>query len=58
MDENKFNPFYDSQFLISYEGSDERRMLVELYRDELLQLRSEIDAVLALQSPQGTAKGA
>ena len=46
MAEKKFNPFYDSDFLISREGSDERRMLVELCEDELIQLRSEVDAVL------------
>ncbi len=42
----KFNPFYDSDFLVSREGSEDRRLLVELYRDELEQLRAEIDAVL------------
>lgn len=42
----EFNPFYDSDFLISHEASDERRMLVELYTDELVQLRNEIDIVL------------
>lgn len=44
----KFNPFYDSDFLVLREGSEERRLLVELYRDELEQLREEIDAVLEL----------
>ena len=58
MPEKKFNPFYDSDFLISREGSDERRMLVELYEDELIQLRSEIDAVLErLGASAGVAKG-
>lgn len=51
MSEKKFNPFYDSDFLISHEGSDERRMLVELYTEELIQLRSEIDAVLDGRPP-------
>ena len=46
MAKKEFNPFYDSNFLISREGSDERRMLVELHQDELVQLRDEIDAVL------------
>ncbi len=40
------NPFYNSTFLISREGSDDKRMLVELYEDELVQLRNEIDVVL------------
>lgn len=44
--DRSFNPFYDSDFLISREGSDDRRMLVEMHQDELLQLRDEIDAVL------------
>ena len=42
----KFNPFYDSDFLVSQEGSEDRRLLVELYKDELEQLRTEIDAIL------------
>lgn len=55
----KFNPFYDSDFLISREGSEEKRMLVELYKNELLQLRSEIDAVLEhLEAFEGIAEGA
>ena len=59
MTEKKFNPFYDSDFLIFREGSDERRMLVELYADELIQLRSEIDTVLEhLGATAGVAKGA
>ena len=45
-DNKEFNPFYDSDFLISHEGSSERRLLVELYPDELIQLRNEIDIVL------------
>ena len=58
MSEKKFNPFYDSVFLISREGSNERRLLVELYEDELIQLRSEIDAVLEhLGSNADVAKG-
>lgn len=59
MAEKKFNPFYDSDFLISHEGSDERRMLVELTADELVQLRAEIDAVLEhMGASAGVAKGA
>ena len=58
MDKNTFNPFYDSEFLISREGSDERRMLVELYEDELIQLRNEIDIVLEhIGVSIGVAKG-
>ena len=46
-----FNPFYDSDFLISHEDSDERRLLVEMTQDELVQLRNEIDAVLQRMKP-------
>lgn len=46
INDKEFNPFYDSDFFISREGSDERRMLVELYEDELIQLRTEIDEIL------------
>ena len=49
--EKKFNPFYESDFLIAHVECDEHRYLVELTKDELLQLRSEIDSVL-----QGMAK--
>lgn len=42
----EFNPFYDSDFRISKEGSGDARMLVEMYPDELEKLRDEIDAVL------------
>jgi hypothetical protein len=41
-----FNPFYDSYFLISKEGETGRRYLVELYEDELKQLKFEIDYIL------------
>ena len=41
-----FNPFYDSEFTIK-NGDMEGRMLVEMCADELVQLRSEINAVLA-----------
>jgi putative transcriptional regulator len=41
-----FNPFYDSEFLIAYAGEEERRLLVELTEDELLELRAEINTVL------------
>lgn len=59
MEKKKFNPFYDSDFLISRENSDERRYLVELYKEELLQLREEIDIVLEhLNALEGVAKGA
>lgn len=46
--EKQFNPFYDSDFLISCEGDnpENRRLLVELYEDELIQLRNEINVVL------------
>lgn len=49
-----FNPFYDSEFLISREGSDDRRMLVEMYPDELARLRDEIDVVLEKQNNKET----
>ena len=49
-----FNPFYDSEFLISREGSDDRRMLVEMYPDELVRLRDEIDIVLEKQNNKET----
>lgn len=58
MTEKKFNPFYDSDFLISHEGSDEQRMLVELTTDELIQLRTEINIVLEhMGANNGVAKG-
>lgn len=42
------NPYYDSTFLISLadDEKDERRYLVELYEDELLELKAEIDTIL------------
>ena len=46
MTEKEFNPFYDSDFLISHEDCDEPQYLVEMTMDELVQLRSEIDIVL------------
>jgi len=42
----KFNPFYDSEFLISTNESPEKRYLVELYEDELIQLKFEIESIL------------
>lgn len=46
--EEGFNPFYDSKFRISIEGSNapKDRMLVGLYNDELLRLKVEIDDLL------------
>lgn len=43
-----FNPMYDSQFLIARAGDKqgESRYLVEMYQDELIELRAEINAVL------------
>lgn len=43
-----FNPLYDSKFMISRDDDKqcERRYLVEMYDDELIQLRAEINAVL------------
>ena len=41
-----FNPFYDSEFTVK-NGSMDSRMLVEMCSDELIQLRGEINAVLA-----------
>lgn len=41
-----FNPFYDSEFTVK-NGDMDSRMLVEMHADELVQLRSEINAVLA-----------
>ena len=59
MIEKDFNPFYDSDFLISRECSDDLRMLVELSKDELVQLRLEIDAVLEqMGASAGVAEGA
>ena len=48
MKDKKFNPYYDSRFLISVEGDEDfgKRMLVEMYEEELLKLRAEIDVVL------------
>lgn len=46
--EEGFNPFYDSKFRISIEGESapKDRILVELYNDELLRLKVEIDDLL------------
>ena len=46
--EKDFNPFYDSKFRISIEGENapNNRMLVEMYNDELLRLKAEIDDLL------------
>ena len=43
-----FNPMYDSQFMISRDNDKqcEHRYLVELYPEELIELRAEINAVL------------
>lgn len=43
-----FNPMYDSKFMISRDDDKqcERRYLVELYPEELEELRSEINAIL------------
>lgn len=40
-----FNPMYDSEYLISHDG-ESKRYLVELFEDELLDLRSEINTIL------------
>ena len=59
MEKQKFDPFYDSDFLISHEGSDERRLLVELPKDELLRLQFEINETLkTLDRFEGMALGA
>ena len=61
MEEKKFNPFYDSKFLISIEGEEDfgRRMLVEMYEEDLLKLRDEIDVVLQMHKKNsGVAMGA
>lgn len=44
----EYNPFYDSNFLISFddENGRPRRFLVELYEDDLRRLRAEIDYIL------------
>lgn len=46
--EEGFNPFYDSIFLISLEdgSTPDRRRLVELFKDELIRLRNEIDYII------------
>ena len=46
MVDKNFNPFYDSDFLVSHTDSEDRRSLVELTKDELIQLRDEINVVL------------
>lgn len=45
---DKFNPFYDSIFLISLEdgSAPDRRQLVELCDDELIRLRNEIEYII------------
>lgn len=53
--EKDFNPFYDSVFMISLENDESsgRRYLVELYYDELVRLRNEIDCIISrLQSQE------
>lgn len=46
--QHDFNPYYDSHYLISRDDDDTkaRRYLVELYRDELLKLRDEINTII------------
>ena len=59
MVDKNFNPFYDSDFLISHSDSEEPRYLVELTKDELIQLRDEIDVVLQkMAGNDGVARGA
>lgn len=41
-----FNPFYDSKFLFKRIGESEARMLVEMYEEDLCQLRDEADNIL------------
>ncbi len=51
----EFNPFYDSKILISVEGENEnrgRRMLVEMYADELEQLLRETNSALVTISSE------
>lgn len=50
-----FNAMYDSKFMISKEDDKqcERRYLVEMYEDELLQLRAEINTVLGRRPKNG-----
>jgi putative transcriptional regulator len=45
---SKTNPYYDSTFLVSRSDDEksEQRYLVELYEDELLALRDEINFIL------------
>ena len=45
---NDFNPLYDSKYLISREDDKqcERRLLIEMYPEELVELRAEINAIL------------
>ncbi len=42
----KINPFYDSNILVSYRGKEEKRMLVELFPDELEKLISQSQFLL------------
>ena len=61
MKDKKFNPFDDSKFLISIEGDEDfgRRMLVEMYPEDLQKLRDEIDIVLDwYKKNSGVAQGA
>lgn len=46
--EKDFNPFYDSMFMISLENNEPfgRRYLVELWYEELIRLRNEIDYII------------
>lgn len=55
--EKDFNPFYDSAFMISLENNESsgRRYLVELYYDELVRLRNEIDCIIGILQPQEVA---
>lgn len=47
--QKQFNPFYDSDFLISHESDpDNKRLLVELYKDELVQLYHEVKKTLEI----------
>lgn len=41
-----YNPMYDSDYLISRDGEKNRRYLVELHEDELIDIRSEINTIL------------
>lgn len=45
-DKSDFNPFYDSKFLFKKIGEVDARMLVEMYEEDLCQLRDEADNIL------------